>query len=83
MKLQTASSVISLAKELENKTAKFYEDLAERYAEGKDSFLAFAAVMRFYSALFHGLHPCHPIYPLFWSTGQRSMLCMNDSMCVK
>ena len=43
MKLQTASSVISLAKELENKTAKFYEDLAERYAEGKDSFLAFAA----------------------------------------
>jgi len=43
MKLQTASSVISLAKELENKTAGFYEDLAERYAGGKDSFLAFAA----------------------------------------
>jgi hypothetical protein len=43
MKLQTASSVISLAKELENKAAGFYEDLAARYAGGKDSFLAFAA----------------------------------------
>ena len=42
MKLQTASSVISLAKELENKAAKFYEDLAEKYAEGKDTFLSFA-----------------------------------------
>ena len=43
MKLQTASSVISLARELENKTAGFYEDLAGRYAAGKDAFLAFAA----------------------------------------
>ena len=42
MKLQTASSVISFAKELENKSAKFYEDLAQRYAEGKDTFLSFA-----------------------------------------
>jgi rubrerythrin len=42
MKLQTASSVISLAKELEGKAAEFYENLAQRYADGKDAFLAFA-----------------------------------------
>jgi rubrerythrin len=42
MKLQTASSVISFAKELEGKSAEFYEDLAQRYADGKDAFLSFA-----------------------------------------
>jgi rubrerythrin len=42
MKLQTASSVISLAKELEGKAAEFYQDLAKRYVQGKDAFLAFA-----------------------------------------
>ena len=42
MKLQTASSVISLARELEGESARFYEDLAQRYADGKDSFLSFA-----------------------------------------
>jgi len=42
MKLQTASSVISLARELEGKSASFYEDLAQRYADGKDMFLSFA-----------------------------------------
>jgi rubrerythrin len=42
MKLQTASSVISFARELEGKSAKFYEDLAQRFAEGEDSFLGFA-----------------------------------------
>jgi rubrerythrin len=42
MKLQTASSVISLARELEGKAAEFYENLAQRYADGKDAFLAFA-----------------------------------------
>ena len=42
MKLQTASSVISFARKLENESAKFYEDLSQRYAEGKDIFLSFA-----------------------------------------
>lgn len=42
MKLQTASSVISFARQLEEESAKFYEDLARRYAEGKDIFLSFA-----------------------------------------
>ncbi len=42
MKLQTASSVISLARDLEGKAADFYENLAQRYAESKDTFLAFA-----------------------------------------
>jgi rubrerythrin len=42
MKLQTASSVISFARELEGESAKFYEDLAQRFAEGEDSFLGFA-----------------------------------------
>ena len=42
MKLQTASSVISLAKELETDSAKYYEALAEKYAEAKDSFETYA-----------------------------------------
>jgi rubrerythrin len=42
MKLQTASSVISFARELEGESAKFYEDLAQRFAEGEDTFLGFA-----------------------------------------
>jgi rubrerythrin len=42
MRLQTASSVISLARELEGESASFYEDLAQRYADGKDMFLSFA-----------------------------------------
>ena len=42
MKLQTASSAISFAKSLEDGSARFYEDLAQRYAEGKDTFLSFA-----------------------------------------
>jgi rubrerythrin len=42
MRLQTASSVISFARELEGKSAKFYEDLAQRFAEGEDTFLGFA-----------------------------------------
>jgi rubrerythrin len=42
MRLQTASSVISLARELEGESASFYEDLAQRYADGKDAFLSFA-----------------------------------------
>jgi rubrerythrin len=42
MKLQTASAVISLAKSLEDESAKFYEGLAQRYTQGKDIFLSFA-----------------------------------------
>ncbi|MBN1863150.1 MAG: hypothetical protein JW790_05850 [Dehalococcoidales bacterium] len=42
MRLQTASSVISFSKELEGESAKFYEALAEKFTQAKDSFLAFA-----------------------------------------
>jgi rubrerythrin len=42
MKLQTASSVISFAKSLETESAKFYEGLAQKYAEAKEVFLSFA-----------------------------------------
>lgn len=42
MKLQTASAIISFAKNLEDESAKFYQDLAQRYAEGRDIFLSFA-----------------------------------------
>jgi rubrerythrin len=42
MKLQTASAVISFAKSLEDESAKFYEDLSQRYAKDKDVFLSFA-----------------------------------------
>jgi hypothetical protein len=42
MKLQTASSVISFARELEEDSAKFYQELAQRYPQNEDSFLAFA-----------------------------------------
>ena len=38
----TASAIISFAKKLEDNSSKFYEDLAERYAEGGETFLAFA-----------------------------------------
>ena len=42
MKLQTASSVISFTKSLETESAKFYESLAQRYAEAKEVSLSFA-----------------------------------------
>ena len=48
MRLQTASSVISFSRELEGESAKFYEALAEKFAEGKDSFLSFAQENRKY-----------------------------------
>lgn len=41
MQLQTASQVINFAVELEDKSAKFYENLAEKYEEGKEVFLSF------------------------------------------
>jgi len=44
MGLNTASAVISFYSKLEDQAAKFYEDLArnEKYAEGRETFLAFA-----------------------------------------
>jgi hypothetical protein len=42
MKLQTASAAISFAKRLEEESAKFYQELSQRYAEGSDTFLSFA-----------------------------------------
>ena len=42
MKLQTASAVISFTRRLEDESAKFYEDLSQRYAKDKDTFLSFA-----------------------------------------
>lgn len=42
MKLQTTSAVISFAKQLEDESAKFYEELSQKYAEGKEGFLSFA-----------------------------------------
>ena len=42
MRLNTCSGVISLAKELENKSAKFYEGLSQKYVNDTDIFLSFA-----------------------------------------
>ncbi len=42
MKLNTCSQVISLTKEFENESAKFYEDLSRRYAKDVDVLLSFA-----------------------------------------
>ena len=41
MKLHTASEVISFAKKLENESAKFYEDLSQKYSKDEDVFLSF------------------------------------------
>ena len=40
--LHTASEVITLAKKFENESAKFYEDLSQRYAKDVDVLLSFA-----------------------------------------
>ncbi len=42
MRLHTASETISFAKELEEKLAKFYEDLAKRYSKNEDILLSYA-----------------------------------------
>jgi rubrerythrin len=42
MTINTCSGAMSFAKELENQSARFYEDLAQRYAKEKDLFLSFA-----------------------------------------
>jgi rubrerythrin len=42
MIINTSSGAISLARDLEGKSAKFYEDLAQRFPENKNLFLSFA-----------------------------------------
>lgn len=41
MRLNTCSGVISFAKELENESARFYQDLSQKYAKDEDVFLSF------------------------------------------
>ena len=40
--LHTAAEVLTLSKKLESESAKFYENLAQRYTEGKEISLSFA-----------------------------------------
>jgi len=42
MEINTASAAISFARKLEEDSAKFYEDLSQRYPKGKDVLLTFA-----------------------------------------
>jgi rubrerythrin len=42
MIINTCSGAMSFAKELENESAKFYQDLSQRFAKDKDLFLSFA-----------------------------------------
>ena len=42
MEINTASATISFSRKLEEDSAKFYDDLPQRYPKGKDVFLAFA-----------------------------------------
>ena len=42
MEINTASAAIGFAKKLEEDSAKFYEDLSQRYVEDGDVFLSFA-----------------------------------------
>jgi len=42
MNLHTASETIGFARKLEEESAKFYQDLALKYAQDKDVFLSFA-----------------------------------------
>ena len=41
MKLNTASAVISFAKELEDNSVKYYENLIQKYPQNKEIFLSF------------------------------------------
>jgi len=41
MKLNTASAVISFAKELEEKSTRYYENLIQKHTQDKETFLAF------------------------------------------
>jgi len=49
MKLCTASETISFVKELEETLAKYYEEVAERYASDEDVWLTFAKENRKFS----------------------------------
>ncbi len=42
MEINTASATISFTRKLEEDSAKFYEDLSQKYPKGEDVFLAFA-----------------------------------------
>ncbi len=42
MGISTCSEAISLSKELENNSAKFYQELSKKYEQGKDLFLTFS-----------------------------------------
>jgi len=42
MGISTCSGAISLSRELENESAKFYEELSKRFEKDKDLFLTFA-----------------------------------------
>ena len=42
MEISTCSGAISLTKELENESAKVYQELAQKFEKDKDLFLAFA-----------------------------------------
>lgn len=42
MEINTASATISFARKLEEDSAKFYDDLPQRYPKGEDVFLSFA-----------------------------------------
>jgi len=48
MIINTCSGAMSFAKELENESAKFYENLAQRNAKDKEVFLSFAKENREY-----------------------------------
>ena len=67
MALNTASETISFAKKLEEESANFYQELAQKYAEGKDSFLSSATENRengvqiqraYYSAITDAIEGC-------------------------
>ena len=42
----TASAIISFAERLEDASSRFYEELAEKYAQGKETFLSFSKESR-------------------------------------
>ena len=49
MNLRTASETLSFIRELEEKAATFYEDLAKKFPENENDFLAFAKENRKYN----------------------------------
>ena len=42
MSINTCSGAISLSRELENQSAKLYQELSQRFEQDKDLFLGFA-----------------------------------------